>query len=310
MTFHELAEVILKESENPLTANEIWERAVEKKLDSQLESKGKTPWATLGARLYVIARDNPHSKFKTVGKRPKRFYLKDKKYLNLEQYESGMTEEDIKTNIPTAKRFSFLEKDLHPHLAYFSFYHLNCYTKTINHSVSGKKEYGEWVHPDVVGCVFPIDDWDNEVLQLSSAIGNTSVKFISFELKRQLNLSNLRESFFQAVSNSSWANESYLVAAEISKNEDFYSELSRLSTSFGIGIIQLDTKEPNSSEILFPAKFKENLDWDTVNKMTMNKDFKEFLKRVRIDLSSNEIRKEKYDRVLNEKELTAILTKT
>jgi len=70
MTFHELAEIILKESDSPLTANEIWEKATEKKLDTQLESKGKTPWATLGARLYVIARDNPHSKFKTVGKIP------------------------------------------------------------------------------------------------------------------------------------------------------------------------------------------------------------------------------------------------
>lgn len=304
MKFLELAEEILNMSNEPLTANEIWQLSVEKNLHNQLESSGKTPGATLAARLYIIVRDDPNSIFKSVGKRPKRFYLKNKNYnVDLEQYETGITEEEAKDNIVVIKRVKFLEKDLHPFLAYYAYYHLSCYSKTINHSKSGKKEYGEWVHPDMVGCVFPIDEWDNEVLQLSSEIGNTSVRFISFEIKRELNLSTLRENIFQTVSNSSWANESYLVAANISQNDDFLLELSRLSTSFGIGIIRLDIDDPNSSEIMFPAKSKNNLDWETVNKLTMNKDFKEFIKRVRIDLSSNEIRKEKYDKILSEQEL-------
>jgi len=134
------------------------------------------------------------------------------------------------------------------------------------------------------------------------------VKFISFELKKELNLSTLREKFFQTVSNSSWANESYIVAAEISKNEDFLSELARLSSSFGVGVIELDINDPNSASIRFPAQTRENLDWETMNKLTvMNKDFKQFVKRVRIDLKSNEIRKEKYDRILDEGQLEKII---
>ena len=39
----------------------------------------------------------------------------------------------------------------------------------------------------------------------------------------------------------------------------------------------------------------------------MNKDFKQFVKRVRIDLKSNEIRKEKYDKVLNEEQLENVI---
>lgn len=160
----------------------------------------------------------------------------------------------------------------------------------------------------MVGCVFPIDEWDNEVLELSSAVGNTSVKFISFELKRELNLSTLREKFFQTVSNSSWANESYIVATEISQNQDFLSELSRLSSSFGVGVIKIDIEDPNSSSILYPATNRENLDWDAMNKLTvMNKDFMQFVKRVRIDLKSNEIRKEKYDKILDEGQLGKII---
>ena len=65
-----------------------------------------------------------------------------------------------------------------------------------------------------------------------------------WSLKKRLSFSNLREAFFQAVSNSSWANEGYLVAADISTDEDFQAELHRLSASFGIAIIQLDIEQP------------------------------------------------------------------
>lgn len=308
MTFLALAEYILQQVDKPLTANEIWKLAVDQGLDKKLNSSGKTPWTTLGSRLYVISRDHPDSNFKAVGKRPKRFYLQRKSYsIDFSEYEEGKTEEE--TNISTTKMtLSYHERDLHPFLAHYAFYNLKCYCKTINHSTSDKKSFGEWVHPDMVGCIFPIDEWDHEVLELSSAVGNTSVKFISFELKKELNLSTLREKFFQTVSNSSWANESYLVAAEISKNEDFLAELARLSSAFGVGVIELDVKEPNSANLRFPAHTRENLDWETLNKLTgMNKDFKQFVKRVRIDLKSNEIRKEKYDKVLNEEQLENVI---
>lgn len=308
MTFHELAKHILNKVDKPLTANEIWKLAVEEGLDEKLNSSGKTPWATLGARLYIAARDSPDSIFKTIGRRPKRFYLRNKKYtIDFKEFEEGKTEEEEEISVSQQTK-TYLEKDLHSFLTHFAFYNLNCHCKTINHSKSDKRSFGEWVHPDMVGCVFPIDDWDDEVLELSSSIGNTSVKFISFELKKELNLSTLREKFFQTVSNSSWANESYLVVAEISKNEDFLSELARLSASFGIGVIELDIQDPNSSMIRFPAQIRENLDWETINKLTvMNKDFKQFVKRVRVDLKSNEIRKEKYDKVLDEEKLEKLI---
>ena len=305
MTFLELAEKVLEEIKRPLTANEIWEIAKEKKYDQKLKSQGKTPWATLGAQIYVNERDKPNSVFAVVGKRPKRFYLKKQKTLfDIEKIETEQETEEI-----TKKIIEYLEKDLHPFLSYFAYFHLKCYTKTINHSKSTKKEFGEWVHPDMVGCYFPIDEWNSEVLNLSSSIGNTSIKVISFELKKELNLGKLRESFFQTVSNSSWANESYIVAAEISNNEDFLNELTRLSSSFGIGVIKLDIEDPLSAEIILPAKTRENLDWETINKLTLNKDFKEFLKRIKNDLQSNEIRKEKYDKIYEPEELVKRLKK-
>ena len=293
MTFLGLAERVLRDEQRPMTANEIWAFAVEKGYDKQLNSGGKTPWATLGALIYVNAKDNPRTPFAQTDSRPKKFYLKAQ-VGQLDLTEAAITEEPV---LPKKKRFDFLEKDLHPFLTYYAYYHLHCYTKTINHSQSTKKEFGEWVHPDIVGCYFPLDDWKPEVYELSSSIGNISIKLVSFELKRELSFGNLRESFFQTVSNSSWANQSYLVAAMISNEEDFREELSRLSTSFGIGVIKLNLEDPHSSEIVFPAKYREVLDWETINKLTMNYDFKEFLTTVKIDITSKKIHKKEYDLV-------------
>jgi uncharacterized protein len=295
MTFLELAERILREEKRPLTATEIWTLATEKSYDTQLNSEGKTPWATLGAQMYVNAKDNPKSPFVQTDSRPKKFYLKSQ----ASQLDLSDTAISKEPTVAKKKRFDFLEKDLHPYLTYYAYYHLHCYTKTINHLQSSKKEFGEWVHPDIVGCYFPLDDWKQEVYELSSSIGNISIRLLSFELKRELSFGNLRESFFQTVSNSTWANESYLVAAEVSEEEDFRSELSRLSTSFGIGVIKLNLDDPHSSEIIFPAKYREALDWETINKLTMNADFKEFISTVKIDITSKKIHKKEYDQVLD-----------
>jgi hypothetical protein len=295
MTFLELAERVLREEKRPLTANEIWTLATEKGYDKQLNSEGKTPWATLGAQIYVNTKDNPKSPFAQTDGRPKKFYLK----AQANQLDLSDTAVSKEPTVVKKKRFDFLEKDLHPYLTYYAYYHLHCYAKTINHSQSSKKEFGEWVHPDIVGCYFPLDDWKQEVYELSSSIGNISIRLLSFELKRELSFGNLRESFFQTVSNSTWANESYLVAAEVSEEEEFRSELSRLSTSFGIGVIKLNLDDPHSSEIIFPAKYREALDWETINKLTMNADFKDFISTVKIDITSKKIHKKEYDQVLD-----------
>ncbi|MBP9134751.1 MAG: hypothetical protein KBF75_12030 [Saprospiraceae bacterium] len=294
MTFLELAEQVLKDEMRSLTATEIWTIAEAKGYDKKLNSEGKTPWATLGAQIYVNAKDNPKTLFAQTDSRPKKFYLKSQaSKIDLTDFET------IEPITPTIKKkkFEYLEKDLHPFLTYFAYYHLHCYTKTINHSHSSKKEFGEWVHPDVVGCYFPFDEWKSEVYDLSSSISNTTIRLFSFELKRELSFGNLRESFFQTVSNSSWANESYLVASEISKEQEFRDELSRLSTSFGIGVIQINAEDPDSSEIIFPATNRENLDWETINKLTMNSDFKEFISTVKIDITSKKIHKKEYDTI-------------
>ena len=77
MNFLELATQTIKAANRPLTQNEIWEKAVEFGFDKQLKTKGKTPWASVAARLYVDIRDNKNTVFEAVGKRPIRFWLQN-----------------------------------------------------------------------------------------------------------------------------------------------------------------------------------------------------------------------------------------
>lgn len=293
-TLKELAKKVLKEEKKPLTAEKIWESARQKGYDKLGNFKGKTPWRTIGAIIYVDLRDNKQSPFVKIDSKPRKFFLKE--LASEEDLRKIEEKEKAKVEIPAETKYS--EKDLHPFLTYFAYAYLGVYTKTISHEKSSKKSYAQWLHPDLVGAYFPIDEWKDEVIDFAKEIGTKLIRLYSFEMKKELTFSNLRESFFQTVSNSSWANEGYLVAAKISQNDDFRSELERLSTSFGIGIIKIDIDDPDSSEILFPARFKSELDWDTINKLNgENGDFKDFVKRIKIDISSKEVRKEKYDKV-------------
>lgn len=56
MSFLKAAISILKETRREMTATEVAEIALERGL---VESKGKTPGATLAAQLYIHVRDHP-----------------------------------------------------------------------------------------------------------------------------------------------------------------------------------------------------------------------------------------------------------
>jgi hypothetical protein len=91
------------------------------------------------------------------------------------------------------------------------------------------------------------------------------------------------------------------VAIDILQDDEFLSELQRLASSFGIGIIQLDPLDIDSSRVLYPARQKEALDWETVNKLCeQNSDFEEFLKAVKIDFESRRFHKNEYDSVVKD----------
>lgn len=65
--FVDYAEDVLKKASKPLTYQEIWELGIDLGIRKKLETEGKTPWQTLGARLYIEVGRDLDSKFIQVG---------------------------------------------------------------------------------------------------------------------------------------------------------------------------------------------------------------------------------------------------
>ncbi|GAA8242055.1 hypothetical protein HpKG61_15980 [Helicobacter pylori] len=161
-----------------------------------------------------------------------------------------------------------------------------------------------------MGVYFPYDKdlkskYEKETLKFLHHNGQKRHKLFSFELKKDLSLSNLKESYFQAVSNSSWANEGYLVVLKIEDKEknEILDELKRLNQSFGIGVIKLES-EISNSKILLPARERE-IDIPTLNMLVEQspEDFKPFMEEINTQIEKGldtPIEMNGFDKVLND----------
>lgn len=303
-SFLDLAFDVLKKAEKPLTYQEVWQAGQEIGLTTKIGTAGKTPWQSLGSQLYVDVRDNESSKFIKVGKRPARFFLKER---STEITEAITAKIELAEENRPKKSAGYKERDLHPVLTYFAFANpafnrgRAIVTKTIHHETSKKSGYSEWSHPDIVGFSIPLEDWQPDVIAFNELVDRNALTLFSFEVKRQLTKGTYREAYFQAVSNSTWAHQGYLVAADIDEDDDLLTELERLASSFGIGIIQLQLADLSESRVLYPARAKSNLDWETINKLCeQNKDFEEFLKSVKIDVNARKVHRAEYDLVMKD----------
>jgi hypothetical protein len=278
LSFLELARQVLLKENKPLTIDEIWDAAQAAGLLAQLATTGKTPKYTLGSRLYTNVKA-PDSLFEKIGARPASFALKS--------LLANVSKEDLEKQLPAVtsdvtESFSYIERALHPLMVWFAKTEFEADCKTIYHEKGLKRgpKHNQWLYPDIVGFALNTKDWNREVVDLAQRSGCKSARLFSFELKITLDFSTLREYFFQAVSNSSWANQGYLAVVNIDENPEFREELERLSQSFGIGIIHLDTSEPLDSEVIFQARDNE-VDWETINRVAEdNIDFKDFVAQV------------------------------
>ncbi len=308
MTYRELGKKVLEQAEEPLKPKEIWEEACKMGWDKERPSIGKTPWSTIGTDLrkdekqFYVAREEGGAFF---------YWLKSRKeeLAHLQEYSSVREEKD---DVEKKQKNSFHERDLHPLLVKFldkdPNFKLRC--KTIRHEKCKKGTEGEdrWNYPDIVGVYFPynkyppFDKYDGETLKFLQHTGQKRHKLFSFELKKELSFSNLKKSYFQAVSNSSWANEGYLVVFEEIKDK-VLGELRRLNQSFGIGVIKLES-EISNSKILLPAKERE-IDIPTLNMLVKQspKHFKPFMEKINKQIEKGldtAIEMEGFDKVLSD----------
>lgn len=235
MTALEVAKKVLEIKKQPLNPNRIYKIADELDLTKELNLSGKTPWDSFSAQIYSDLKENDNSIFEKISEKPILIKLKSQ----------NLTFSDAASEVKQAKS-AFDERDLHPLLA--SFVELspnfNARVKTIFHesSIKSKKGRDKWLYPDIVGVSFEHESYEDSVLNFAAKFVKIPLKIYSFEMKKYLSIANLREYYFQAVSNSSWANEGYLVALDIDESDEELMELiGSLNSSFGIGVLGLDS---------------------------------------------------------------------
>lgn len=247
--------------------------------------------AEIGSQRSTLQTKYP--KIKTTEGRPRKYYFTE----STDSAEIDKSEEESDSHsLPT--NLIIKEYQLYTLLSEFLWSELKVYSKRIDEkrSSNNKGNRGnKWLYPDLVGIEDLSRDWHNEIKHCVREYSDKKTKLWSFEVKMLINRSNVREVFFQTVSNSSWANFGYLVASEI-EGTNTLKELRMLSSLHGIGFIKLDTGNPSESQIMMPAKEKIKVDWDTANRLAdENKDFLEYIKLIRQFYQTGDIRKSDWD---------------
>ena len=281
---------ILKENPNQrFTAHEIADWVIstfpEECREKEIKSKTNQP-------IHKIIRGEVSSDIRRLEKRNPEIIITDdrpKKFFFSASSDHAVTKKvgnSVSSTKKKEKIESLSEHDLYPILAEYlwsdSGYRI--FSMRINEKRSSNKRGvngNKWLYPDIVGIEDLSTDWDREIKDCVQVYSDKKSKLWSFEVKKHIDSANVRQAFFQAVSNSSWANFSYLVAEEI-KGADTQKELRMLSSLHGIGFISLDIENPSESKIVIPAKERVEIDWDTVNRLAKeNKDFLEYIKHIR-----------------------------
>lgn len=270
MTVKEASLNILKQNKKALTTKEIHQINVKKKLTN-------SPQRSFSSLLSTLI-ERKDSRVKRT-KRPRKYYWAEyEDELNLQEKIEEIIENSESENQNANQAQNYKEIDLHPLLSSY-LKNENIYATTISHEESSTKKdkNQKWIHPDMMGVKFL--DLKNKSANklLNEANKKDTFSIISYELKRELkNDYALKECFFQAVSNSSWANYGYLVAFEIAEN--LKDEIERLNQSFGIGVMELKAN-PFETKILATAK-KKDLDLKTIEKIcNINKKFEIFIEQ-------------------------------
>jgi len=235
-----------------------------------------------------------HPELKTTEGRPRKYYYSKKSDIDeVVAAESNNAVSGVDVN--DTKR---CEHGLYPKLSRYLWEEFEVYSKRIDEKRSSNKRGrngNRWLYPDLVGMEDLGGDWHREVRDCVTQYSDKRTKLWSFEVKRLINRSNARECFFQSVSNSSWSNFGYLVAAEI-EGQDTLKELRMLFAAHGIGLIKLDEENPAESQVLIPARERDEIDWDMVNRLaTENRDFLGYVKLVRQFYQTGEARLADWD---------------
>lgn len=204
-----------------------------------------------------------------------------RKYYYSTQSDIDEINESIKTKNVDKEKNCGSEHDLYPLLIEYLNNEELIAVRIDERKSSNKNECGsnKWLYPDIVAVENLTKDWSNTTRECAKDYYIKKTKIYSYEVKKIINQANVREAYFQAVSNSTWANFGYLVATEINQNAS--KELKILNSLYGIGVIHLVVEDIFNSYVYLPAKEKDDMDWNIIDRLVKeNSDFRKFINKI------------------------------
>lgn len=279
LTARDLASAMVRA--DPAWAEEKWRRS---RQELDFDGLVQQVVAEIGANLSQLR--SRYRSVKTTEDRPRRYYWS-------EEPGDAVIEEDTETAQPLERATPDLgsEADLYRRLCAYLHGELGLHPKRIDERAASRSSAGtdRWLYPDIVALQALTEDLHRDLIEVVRALPSRRAELWSFEVKKRLARSNARQAFFQAVSNSSWANFGYLVGAEIEADGSL-DELRMLSARHGIGLIRPDPSDPSESEILIPAREQPEVDWEGCNRLTVNsRDMQHFIELVHQFLASGRV---------------------
>lgn len=280
LTQNDLVQQILKkDSCLPLTSRELAEQIYiqypeycQKKMKKNPRTADKdSVCRQISAQINAQVRALEKKFVFSTTERPRKFY-----------FERPENKTSVPLTISQEKHREEKEKALYPKLIQYCKNILGIYALRIDDKKKekGRKNENIWRYADIVGFQDLTIDFHPTTKKCLIEYSAQRSYLYSFEVKDgEIDISSLREAFFQTVSNSSWANYSYLVAEGI-KDEKTKQELELLCESFKIGFIKLNKEVPEDSEIIIQAPETE-LDWNMMNRIAIvSTDFRDFLQKI------------------------------
>lgn len=245
--------------------------------------------AEIGSNHKSILTKEP--RIQTTEERPRKYYFSEKEPSWSQQFLIVTTNNADKQNITTLEASDppepeqerrIVEKDLYGVLSQYLAAEHSVHSKRIDEKKSSNQRGSggnHWLYPDMVGLEDLSSNWSQNVKDCAQQYGDQKACLWSFEVKLALSMSNARECFFQATSNSSWANYGYLAVGEIT-GKDTLRELQMLCSLHGIGLIRLNAGSPTESEIVIPAR-EGAVDWQSADRLAReNRDFAGFVELI------------------------------
>ncbi len=288
-TAREIAQWIMKEHIDATEEKRRLSKATKIPLDSP-EAMAQQIVAEIGAQRKSLEK---RPGIRTTEGRPRRYYFSVKSLedeADLPTITATIIDRAVKDE--KIEVFPLSEHDLYPLFRSYLSSEMGLFSLRIDERRSSNNRGpngNRWLFPDIVALEDLSAEWDRDVVSTLKELAEKKTRLWSFELKIRINSSNVRESFFQAVSNSSWADFGYLVTAEIQGGSTL-DELRILSGLHGIGVIKFDPENPSESQILIPASDQNSIDWNTVNRLVVqNSDFRTYVKLVRQFYQTGEV---------------------